>query len=265
MQNITEAESADSYVPYVFVKDRTIKAHLCHIAKLFQYIDHGFAEYFKVVVSRLPRSTVEGYLESARNKVKRKQPLSQHKDHTDPSVNLGDLGNFCEKILDRQSTPETACALYEITDCTQEDLLHYLQDAFEVPYWQIMLELFLQQNANSRSLSANVVFRVLSSFKMEVLQRRDVIQRDLKSLEKSRVEDIEPLTRGIDARIAVLEDAWHKDISDLEACGPFQALFSSLETDHSSTSLEETPATSVKVFSAWPTNQQSSQKVREDP
>lgn len=76
---------------------------------------------------------MDGYLESARNKVKRKQTLSQQRDHTDPSVNLGDLGNFCEKILDRQSTPEAACALYEITDSTQEDLLRYLQDAFEVP------------------------------------------------------------------------------------------------------------------------------------
>lgn len=39
MRNTTEVEPSGSYHPYVSVKDRNVKAHLCHIAKSFQYIE----------------------------------------------------------------------------------------------------------------------------------------------------------------------------------------------------------------------------------
>lgn len=78
MQNTTEVEPSDSYAPYVSVKDRNAKAHLCHIAKLFQYIDRGLAKYFQAVVLRLPQSMVEAYLESARNKRTKRQAQNQH-------------------------------------------------------------------------------------------------------------------------------------------------------------------------------------------
>jgi hypothetical protein len=140
-------------------------------------------------------------------------------------------------------------------------LLHYLQDAFEIPYWQFMLDLFLQQNVNSRSLSATVVFRVLSSFKTEVLHRRDVIRRELAASRDTCAEDVEPLMRGVDAHIAVLEDVWHKDTSELEAGELFQALFRTAEQDRPS---EAEPAVvPAKTFSVWPETQQSNPKVNE--
>jgi hypothetical protein len=179
------AEPVGKSTTYVSVKGRNIKAELCRIARLFQYIDNGFAEYFQAVVSRLPRDAVEGYLESARSQVvekqdlgrkpplDKKQPLSkkqpldgpidrmqrmgQYKEHPDPVLNLGDLGNFCEEVFDKLETNEKGRVLFDITDCAQDELLHYLQDSFETPYWQFMLNLFLRQNINSRSLSATVV------------------------------------------------------------------------------------------------------------
>jgi hypothetical protein len=260
-------EPVDKFIPYVPVRDRNIKAQLCRIAELFQFTDHGFAEYFQAVVSRLPRDAVEGYLESARDQVEnkqagdKKQALGQHKDHSDAVRNLGDLGNFCEKVFDRSKTSEDSRVLYDITDCSPEDLLHYLQDTFEIPYWQFMIDLFLQQNVNSRSLSATVVFRVLSSLKIEVLHRRDVIRKELAASQNDRGEDIEPLMKGIDARVKVLEQAWHKDTFELEASDLYQTLFQTRESDQLSTVQEEEPTTSAKTFSAWPENQQSSAKV----
>lgn len=132
-------EPVDKFAPYVPIRDRNIKAQLCRIAELFQFIDNGFAEYFQAVVSRLPRDTVESYLESARDRVEnkqvcdRKQALDQHKDYSDSVRNLGDLGNFCEKVSGRLKTSEESRVLYDITDCSPEDLLHYLQDTFEIP------------------------------------------------------------------------------------------------------------------------------------
>lgn len=252
------------YSPYACVKDRSIRAHFCHIAKLFQDIDSGFAEYFRVVVLRLPHPAVAGCLQSAQARVEKKQARSQHDGGPDTPLNLGDLGNFCENVFENHKTGDGGHALYEVTDCTQEALLHYLQDAFEIPYWQFMLDLFLQQNVNSRSLSATVVFRVLSSFKTEVLHRRDVIRRELAASKDTCAEDVEPLMRGVDAHIAVLEDVWHKETSELEAGELFQALFQTAEQDRPS---EAEPAVvPAKTFSAWPETQQSNPKVNEqDP
>jgi hypothetical protein len=277
-QKTAESEPVESYAPYVCVKDRVIKDHLCHIAKLFQYIDSGFAEYFKAVVCRLPYDTVEDCLESARSRVEqmqglgtkppsdakqplrkkrtsgKKQPSGQSKDQSEPVLNLGDLGNFCEEVFGKLNTNEEARVHYATTDCVQDDLLHYLQDSFEIPYWEFMLRLFLQQSATSRSLSATVVFRVLSSLKIEVLDRRNLIP-------KAMSKDIEPLMKGINTRIEVLEQAWNKDISEHEASKLYQPLFQTLELDRPSNSPEQEPTTSAKTVSAWPENQQSNAKV----
>jgi hypothetical protein len=262
MQSIAETESVESYSPYAFVADRNIKAQLCNLAKLFQHMDKGFAEYFQVVVSRLPRHIVEGYLESARGKAEKKQARSQPTARPTSTTNLGDLGNFCEKVFDTDMSGDGPDrVLYETTDCLQEQLLHYLQDSFETPYWQFMLDLFLQQSGSSPSLSATVVFRVLSSFKTEILHKRSVIQRA--ALARNCAEDIEPLLRGIDARVAVLEEVWDRDTSELEGSELFQTLFRTLEPSASS---EVEPEISVKTFAAWPAEQQSSPKVcRESP
>jgi hypothetical protein len=261
-QSPTELEHADDYAPYVSVSDRNIKADLCNIAKLFQYIDNGFAEYFQAVISRLPRDTVEGHLQSARSRIEKKRALSDHRDQPDLVLDLGDLGNYCEKVFNRMGADGDGRVLYDVTDCTQKKLLHYLQDYFEIPYWQLMLDLFLQQSGSPPSLSATVVFRVLSSLKTEILHKRSVIRRA--TLEGNRAEDIGPLLKGIDARVAVLEDVWHKDTSDLEASELFQALFQTTKPERLSPPDMEPPA-SAKAFSAWPENQQSNPKVNKHP
>jgi hypothetical protein len=260
-------EPVPEFTPYVSVRDRNIKADLCRVAKLFQYIDSGFAEYFQAVISRLPPDTVEGYLKLARDRrVKKKQAsdqepaldeeqaLGRHKDRTDPILHLGDLGNFCEKVLHKLKTNEEGRVPYDITDCTRDELLQYLQDSFEIPYWEFMLKLFSQQHANSRSLSAMAVFRVLSSLKIEILHRRHLIRNDLS-------EDIEPLMKGIDARIKVLDQAWNKDTSELEASKLYQSLFETLELDRPTSPPEGEPAPPAKTSAAWPAGQQSSSKV----
>jgi hypothetical protein len=261
-----EIEPIESYVPYVSVKDRNIKAHLCHIAKLFQFIDTGFSEYFQVVILRLPRLTVDQYLDLARSRVERKQARGANKSLSDSPIDLGDLGTFCANAFDRRGTGDEDRFRYDITDCTQEDLLHYLQDAFEIPYWQFMLDLFLQENVNSRSLSATAVFRVLSSLKLEVLNKREGIRRDLAASKDSRREDIEPLMRGIDARVAVLEEAWYKETFEFEAGELLGGLFRPSDPVHSFP-LDGEPATPAEnqIFTAWPTQQEVDQKVTQNP
>ena len=212
------------------------------------------------MISHLPLQTVESHLQSARCKVEREQ-TRQHKDHTDTI--LGDLGNFCENVFDRTKTDKNVRTLYEITNHTRQELLHYLQDAFETPYWQFMLDVFLKQNVRSRSLGATVVFRVLSSFKLEVLHKRDIVRRELATSEGFCEKDLEPLLRGIDTRIAVLEDVWHKDTSEFEAGGLFQIFLRAMEeTNRSSSLTEREPVTPVRTFTAWPTHQQNNAKVK---
>jgi len=243
------------------VKGRNLRSDLCHIAELLQYIDNGFAEYFQVVVLQLPLLTVERYLESARNKVEKKQAQSKHERRPDSPLNLGDLGNFCQKVFDRHMDCDRRRVSYETTDYLQEQMLNYLQDSFEIYYWQFMLDLFLQQSVNSRSLSATVVIRVLSSYKIEILHKTDVIRRHLAASGNKSGDEIEPLMKGIDARIAVLEGVWNKGMSDLEASDLFQSVFQAIKPGLLSPSPGVEPATPAQVFPAWPANQQSNPKV----
>jgi len=113
-------------------------------------------------------------------------------------------------------------------------------------------------------MSAIVVFRVLSGLKLEALHRRDAIRRDLAASQNDRLEDIEPLMKDIDARVRVLEQAWHKDSFELEASGPYQTLFQTLNPDQASTAPEEEPTTSATTFSAWPENRQSNAKANSE-
>lgn len=83
----------------------------------------------------------------------------------------------------------------------RDEILDNLQDAFEVPYWELIADFFLEARSNSlngKSLSAEVVLRVLDSLTTD-------LQDDLRRLKMNNKEDIpQPISDGIDARIKVL-------------------------------------------------------------
>jgi hypothetical protein len=55
-----------------------------------------------------------------------------------------------------------------LTHRRDEEIMHYLQDALELWYWEFMLDLFLMWTANSTSLSGEIMLRVLYSIKLDL-------------------------------------------------------------------------------------------------
>lgn len=124
------------------------------------------------------------------------------------TIYLGDLGEFCERVSQAWD-PNSGTSQYEkprfnITHRRDQEIFEYLQDAFEVPYWELMLDLFLQWRANSRSLSGDIVLKVLSSLEREIKTGRRQLLSDVEAQSEDKLEDLSPILEGIDARLAVL-------------------------------------------------------------
>lgn len=89
----------------------------------------------------------------------------------------------------------------------RDGILDNLQDAFEVPYWELIADFFLEARSNSLNekslsteftLSVEIILRVLDSLTTD-------LQDDLRRLKMNDKEDIpQPILDGIDARIKVL-------------------------------------------------------------
>lgn len=94
---------------------------LVKIAKSFQFLDWGYANYLQVAVP--PSDMIRQELEKIRQSLHTRQS---------PTVTyVGELGEFCERVQD--ITPGAADEPFNASD-TGDELFAYLQDALEVPY-----------------------------------------------------------------------------------------------------------------------------------
>ncbi|KAF7198650.1 hypothetical protein HII31_00389 [Pseudocercospora fuligena] len=207
------------YQSYASVKSSRVRHILRKIAELLRFLDRGFAEYYQLGASTFDHELIGDQLSTIKDSIRMRQQ-SQSKvrpQAATDSVWLGDLGHFCEEIAKRTERQNQGLAQsslkFKITNSSQE--LRYLQDALEVPYWTMLLNLFLDWRANTRNLMADVILRVLSHFKVEVLNLRHQLRVTLKELEESEPESIEPILLGIDTRIDVLQGAWDENTSQI--------------------------------------------------
>ncbi|CEJ56538.1 hypothetical protein PMG11_02741 [Penicillium brasilianum] len=174
------------YEPYVEVKDRP------------------------TVVPSFDKTYVQQRLKDIRQDIAKGQTQNITPSGEDePETNyLGDLDEFCEKVSQAwnpYSRPiQYAQSKFHITHRRDQEIFEYLQDAFEVPYWELMLDLFLQWRANSRSLSGDIVLKVLGSLEREIKTGRRQLLSDLEAQSEDKLEDLPPILEGIDARLAVL-------------------------------------------------------------
>ena len=98
-------------------------------------------------------------LDNARKVLGHRRNRDPNRKNESESIYLGDLVHFCEEISRTWSQPTAEKQIFMITQ-QRDEALHYLQDAFEIPYWEFMLDLFLGWRANSNALSGEVVLRV---------------------------------------------------------------------------------------------------------
>ena len=200
------------YGAYATVKSRKIKSRLLQIARVTYFLDRGFAEYFHIAVLSFGKQYAEELLNDARKTISK----IQNKQSNPTSADIGDLGHFCEQIAKTWDKPGKRNPKFTITQRRDEEVLHYLQDALEIPYWEFMVDIFLGWKANSNSLSGDVVLRVLHSAKLDLLDGRRRLLDEIAPLQGDDVENIAPIIDGIDARITVLDRLWNSSSSDLD-------------------------------------------------
>lgn len=217
-------EYSNYYAPYAVVRNRKIKGRLFGIAERFQFLDRGFAEYFQVVVPSYNQDHVRQLLDNVRKDIASRQNRNPDRENDSESIYLGDLGHFCEEVSRTWSQPTGPNPVFTVTH-RRDEILHYLQDALEVPYWEFMVDLFLGWRANSKALGGDVVLLVLDNVKLDVLDGKRHLLDELEELEGKDKEDITPIVKGIDARIRVLESMWDKTTSNLEKDDFLASLF----------------------------------------
>lgn len=167
---------------------------------------------------------VRQLLENVRKDIAGRQNRNPDRENDSESIYLGDLGHFCEEVSRTWSQPTGPIPVFLVTH-RRDEILNYLQDALEVPYWEFMVDLFLGWRANSKALGGDVVLRVLDNVKLDVLDGKRHLLDDLEKLEGEDKDDITPIVKGIDARIRVLESMWDHTTSNLEKDDFLASLF----------------------------------------
>ena len=86
------------YAPSPVVKNEEIRNHLAAIAREFQFLDRGFAEYFRLLARGAAQQIELGEpLKQIRQAIWDRQADSvKHKSKDPKQVYVGDLGHFCE-------------------------------------------------------------------------------------------------------------------------------------------------------------------------
>lgn len=204
-QHQQSAKTRSHYEPYVEVKNRAIKQRLIYLASRFNFLDRGFAEYFQTVVPSFDQEYVQQRLSDIRQSIAKGQNSNMNGEGEPETTYLGDLGEFCEKISRAWNQVPTERPTFNITHRRDQEVFEYVQDAFEVPYWEVMLDIFLQWRAkNSKNLSGDIVLKVLESLEREIRTARRQLLNDLDMQTEDSPESLAPILEGIDARLAVL-------------------------------------------------------------
>ena len=178
-----------AYLPHVSVSQSELKSALIKIAVVCQFLDAAFAEYFRAVISHLSGTTAQ--LHRLREQICSRQSGGFHY--------VGPFGEYCERInaipqADTQARMEKyeACA-------TGDEIQPYLQDALEVPYWNMMADQFIKSNHINNQLTYDAVLSVMNDKRRELKLRLWQIKQKWRDILPQEIED------GIARRIGVLD------------------------------------------------------------
>lgn len=86
----------------------------------------------------------------------------------------------------------------------------YLENSYEVLYWDFILDIFASSEAHNQNLTVEAVTRAIYQANTEVKGLMRLLQDDLKSL--GGTEDIGTIVKGIHKRLEVLDSFVEGDI-----------------------------------------------------
>ncbi|KAI0099707.1 hypothetical protein GGR51DRAFT_564749 [Nemania sp. FL0031] len=183
------------FAPCAVVKDPKLRIRLVEIASYIEYLDRGFAEYFQAAGYSDDREAVHKLLRHARQTVQRRKPSD--------SFYTGDLGKFCESVFAAWKRPSEnrEWAHYCPKIRNDEDKIEYLQDALEIPYWEFMINSFMDW----RQINLNHMRRASKAASNSTPEEQEGVQVVIEGVEQ-RLELLDRVLLGSTISLEDLDD-----------------------------------------------------------
>lgn len=188
-----------AYFPHVSVTQTELRTALIKIAVVCQFLDMAFAEYFRTAIK--PLQGVVSKLETIREQICSRQ--------SDGSEYIGALGEYCERISSLPSGATDVPMERYSGRATGDEIQPYLQDAFEVPYWDMMASQFIQSHHVNGQFTYDAILSVINDKRRELKLR---LQQAKSQWSQQLPEEIEQgVVRGIrvlDSLLAQVSDKY---------------------------------------------------------
>ncbi|KAM0335790.1 hypothetical protein ACHAQA_000840 [Verticillium albo-atrum] len=236
VRKIPREEDVTSYAPYVTVDDKSIKDALHEIAHLCEFLDRRCAAHFPNIIDDQDRRGIEAHRQlkdirlgiARRQNIRSPQPQQyqfQGEDSFiptghDPDVYLGYLGHFCETYLMWRTHPGRVAPFYDQPPCftiphgSDVDMIQYLQDAFEAPYWDFIIYEVGKWHARYLDSRGEAALRTMFSVKLELKAALATVKKAIQEMPNGGTA-LTPLIRGIERRVEVLDSIRHDRMRNL--------------------------------------------------
>lgn len=178
-----------AYVPHVYANEPGLRKALIRIAVVCQNLDMAFAEYFRVVIG--PSQGISEKIGRIREQICSRQ--------SGTVKFVGQFGQYCQNINALQESDWSARETRYEARATGDEIQEYLQDALEVPYWNMMADVFIKSTHINDHLTNDAVLSVINDKLRELTLR---LQQAKDKWPKALPQEIEA---GISRRIATLE------------------------------------------------------------
>jgi len=176
------------YMPHASVSKPEIRSALIKIAVVCQFLDSAFAQYFRNAIGHLQGT--EAKLCRLREQICSRQNRLTY---------IGPFGEYCERVSRvPKARPHVEIETYGHR-ATGDEVQPYLQDALEVPYWNMMADQFIKSSEINNPLTYEAVSSVVNDKRRELRLRLQQVKQKWPGDLPQEIED------GIARRISVLD------------------------------------------------------------
>lgn len=217
---------------------------LIKITHDFTFLDQIFAECFRAFEHAFNNDIVRDSLVQIRASLAKRQHRGL--DSTSSIVYIGKLGEFCESVCAswEQAPPDRKPKGFKSALKYGSDCVIYLQDALEIPYWQLVIDLFLDwRESNTNNMLATAILHTLQYKAMSCQKKADELRRlQVAPQHKKDRKGLGVLLDGIQRRLDFLTDALELVMPPDEGMETEDYAIIATQVTHT----ESTPATKIR-------------------
>lgn len=184
---------------------------LIKITHEFTFLDQVFAECFRAFEHAFNNDIIRESLDQIRASLAKRQHRGPDSSNSSSFVYIGNLGEFCENVCAswKQTHPDRKLKGYKSGLKYGSDCVIYLQDALEIPYWQLVIDLFLDwRESNTHNMLATAILHTLQYKATSCQKKADELRRLQVAPQHTKDrEGLHVLLDSIQKRLDFLTDA----------------------------------------------------------